>query len=174
MVGTAATPIYGAECPFGSVSNVRFGSTHWDPWPRAAPAAIIEGEMNTLTNGRLRRYIDLSDRWAPESDPGRLLGNCRALLLEAEELEAAASASRSEGLDPAVLGCLSATLSSLATASLLLDEARNGQGREHATGEQEADPSRLLFAISQNLRFAAEAAKLGQQALSGARDDTDR
>jgi hypothetical protein len=129
--------------------------------------------MNTRTKSRLRRHIDLSDRWAPESDPGRLLGNCRGLLLEAEELEAAASASRSESLDPAVLGCLSATLSSLATVSLLLDEARDGQGREHAGG-QEADPSRLLFAISQNLRFAAEAAKLGQQTLSGARDDTDR
>jgi hypothetical protein len=122
--------------------------------------------MNTLTESRLRRHIDLSQRWAPESDSGRLLGHCRALLLEAKELEAAASASRSRGLDPAVLGCFGEALNSLATVTLLLNEAGNGQGPDHAARGHEVDPSRLLFAISQNLRCAAESAKLGRQTLS--------
>ena len=122
--------------------------------------------MNTVLEDSLRRHSRLSDRWGSEPEAEQLLGPCKALLLRAQELEAAASTERPLGLDPTVLGCFGAALNSLATVSLLLDE----QVSESA-GDEQPDPNRLLFAINQNLRFAAEAAELAQRVLGGTEDD---
>ncbi len=129
--------------------------------------------MNILTTkttkDRLSRQADASARWGADTSSGRLLAHCKRLLLEAEDLEAAGSAWRSGGLDPAVLDCFGTTLNSLATVALLLDEAQDGSSPER--GDEAPDPSRLLFAINQNLRFGAEAAELAGQVL---REDISR
>lgn len=126
--------------------------------------------MNTVLEDSLRRHSRLSDRWGSEPEAEQLLGPCKALLLRAQELEAAASTERPLGLDPTVLGCFGAALNSLATVSLLLGQAVDEQVSESA-GDEQPDPNRLLFAINQNLRFAAEAAELAQRVLGGTEDD---
>jgi hypothetical protein len=117
--------------------------------PRATMSLVLEN--------KLRRHAELAERWSDDDDPDELLARCRSLLIVADELEEAASAARSETFDPAVVGCLSEALTSLATVSLLLSQTASttGAGSEDAAVP---DPGRLLFAISQNLRFAAEAA----------------
>jgi hypothetical protein len=120
--------------------------------------------MNTATKDRLRRQVEVSDRWGEDTNSGQLLGHCKRLLMEAEDMETAGSAWRSGGLNPAVLDCFGTALNSLATVALLLDQAQNGQPPQR--DESVPDPSRLLSAVNQNLRFAAEAAGLAGEVLS--------
>jgi hypothetical protein len=121
----------------------------------------------------LRHHLELAERWDSEADTDGLFRHCSHLLLTARALEAAASAQPPGGLNPAVLGCFGAVLDSMATVSLLLDRARDGQAGQLTPNDGQADPARLLFAINQNLRFAAEAAELGQQVLAGPRGDNE-
>ena len=122
----------------------------------------------TTTRNELRRHLELTERWDSGADADPLLLHCSDLLRTAQGLEAAASAWHSGELNPAVLGCFGAVLDSLATVSVLLDRARGGQAESRTLDGDQTDPSRLLFAINQNLRFAAaEAAQLGQQVMTG-------
>lgn len=79
----------------------------------------------------------------------------------AQELERVAAADGGEGAVPAALGCATSTFESLANSMLMMRglvlRAREGEG---ATPEAER-LARLLYAIDQNLRFAAHAADLG-------------
>jgi hypothetical protein len=118
--------------------------------------------MNSATKSKFRRQVEVSERWDTVTTSSQLLSRCKKLLLEAEEFEATASARRGGELDPAVLDCLGATFKTLATVTLLLDRFQAPGAREDGT----PDPSRLLFAINQNLRFAAEAAELAGQVLT--------
>jgi hypothetical protein len=120
--------------------------------------------MTTVIKDRLRRQVEVSDRWGEDTNSGQLLGHCKQLLIEAEDLEAAGSAWRSGGLNPAVLDCFGTVLNSLATVALLLDQAQDGQPPQR--DESVPDPGRLLSAVNQNLRFAAEAAGLAGEVLS--------
>ena len=127
-------------------------------------------EMNaTATRDELRRHLEHAERWDSSADGDPLFSHCSNLLLAARGLEAAASATIAVGLNPAVLGCFGAALDSLGTVSLLLDRARDPYAQDIDTESGQADPARLLFAINQNLRSAADAAELGRQVLA----DTD-
>jgi len=124
-------------------------------------------EMNaTTTRDKLRRHLEHTERWDASAGGDPLFSHCSDLLLAARGLEAAASATTADGLNPAVLGCFGAALDSLSTVSLLLDRARNPHVQEIDTESGQADPARLLFAINQNLRLAANAAELGRQVLA--------
>jgi hypothetical protein len=124
--------------------------------------------MNTATPRDLLEF-EAPDRWGADIRSARLLAHCKKLLAKAQDLEAAASARRSPGLDPAILDCLGATFNSLGTVALLLDQAQGDRLEER--DEAAPDPSRLLFAINQNLRFAAQAAELACQVLT---EEADR
>ena len=126
-------------------------------------------EMNaTATRDELRRHLEHAERWDSGAGGDPLFRHCSDLLLAARGLEAAASAATTDRLNPAVLGCFGAALESLGTVSLLLDHARDPHGQDIDTESGQADPARLLFAINQNLRFAADAAELGRQVLADA------
>jgi hypothetical protein len=124
-------------------------------------------QMNaTATRDELRRHLDLAERWDSSAGGDALFSHCSDLLLAARALEAAASAAPADGLNPAVLGCFGAALDSLGTVSLLLDRARGADAQDSGSEDGQADPARLLFAINQNLRFAADAAELGRRVLT--------
>jgi hypothetical protein len=118
--------------------------------------------MNAATRQRLQRHIDLAERWPSGPDAEPVLGDCKALLLEAERLESDLSAQPRGDLDPQILECFGALLRSLATVALLFDQSRNPT----VPPEDSPDPTRLLFAINQNLQFAAETAELAGLVLS--------
>lgn len=117
------------------------------------------------TRDELRHHLELAERWGSAAGSDPLFGHCSDLLRAARALEAAASVARADALSPAVLGCFGAALDSLGTVSVLLDRAHGPQSQDRGTDGQ-ADPARLLFAINQNLRFAADAAELGRQVLA--------
>jgi hypothetical protein len=120
--------------------------------------------MSVLLQDKLRRQLDIAERWGGDGDPDQLLVRCRALLVAADQLEAAASAARSPRISPAVLGCLGEALDSLATVSLLLSQTADRV--DHQPEDPDVlDANQLLYAISQNLRFASEAAGLGHRSL---------
>ena len=163
---SAPEPVLAFESP----TNGEIRSTHSDPCPKSGSDVILEHAMSTAIEDKLRQHNALTGRWGAEADGDRLLGRCKALLLEAEELERALSVERAAGLSPALVGCFGAVLSSLATVSLLLEQVQGNRVEIPADGA--VDPGRLLFAISQNLRFAGEAAQLCREALSGGRSDS--
>jgi hypothetical protein len=120
--------------------------------------------MSALLQSKLSRQSDIAERWCDDGESDRLLARCRALLIVADHFEQAASAERSAQLNPAVLGCLGEALSSLATVSLLLSRSADS-AEPQPDGAAAIDPGQLLYAISHNLRSAAEAAGLGHEAL---------
>jgi len=117
--------------------------------------------MSLALENEIRRRIDLVERWSGDDDD-QLLARCRELLLAADALES--DATRTERLDERIVGCLAEALGSLATAVLLLSQA--SPDADVGLEDGEPDPNRLLFAISQNLRFASEAAELCRGTLS--------
>jgi len=79
----------------------------------------------------------------------------------AQGLERVAAADGAAGAVPAALGCATSTFESLANSMLMMRGLVLGaNGNEEATPEAER-LARLLYAIDQNLRFAAHAADLG-------------
>jgi hypothetical protein len=127
----------------------------------------------TATRNELRRHLEHAERWDSSAGDDPLFRHCSELLLAAHSLEAAASAASADGLNPAVLGCFSAALDSLGTVCMLLDRARGEQARDSDSEDGQPDPARLLFAINQNLRFAADAAELGRKVLADADGGSD-
>jgi hypothetical protein len=126
--------------------------------------------MSLALEHEIRRRIGLAERWGG-ADDDQLLARCRELLIAADALEGAASAPSRPSLNPNVVGCLAETLGSLATAVLLIsqtsaDDRPSGQDSRPDPADGRPDPNRLLFAVSQNLRFASEAAELCRATLA--------
>jgi hypothetical protein len=91
-----------------------------------------------------------------------LYERCMDLAEAAQDLERVAATAGTEEAVPAALGCATSTFESLANAMLMMRgvvlRAHDGE----ATTSPEAERlGRLLYAIDQNLRFAAHAADLG-------------
>jgi hypothetical protein len=133
--------------------------------------------MTQLTEQKLRTRIHLAARWQPDAGlDHRLFSSCCELLEAARQLERDASARRSEGASAATLGCLGDAFESLANTSLMLrdgiDPDPNPPTQSGAGDNQGAQLGQLLFAIDQNLRFAAHAAGLGRETLAVS-DTTD-
>lgn len=107
---------------------------------------------------------------------GRPQANLHARWLDvaeaAQELEhVAAMADAGEGIG-AALGCATSTFESLANSMLMMRGlVLREQGEGEGSGPEAERLARLLFAIDQNLRFAAHAADLGRR---GAGAEPDR
>jgi hypothetical protein len=133
-----------------------------------APAYAAISKMNfTERQRRIERRQRLAGEWrSPAQDRAEngLFNACFELAEAARDLERFPLAS-STSAAAASLGCISSALESQANAMLRL--------REAALRELPADPrerdghveqlGRLLFAIDQNLRFAAEASDLARE-----------
>lgn len=121
---------------------------------------------------RIERRRTLAGEWTPRT-AGRtenaLFDRCFELAETARDLERVAGASGSAGATGASLGCVTSAFESLADAMLKM---RGVVLSELTTSAEDGDPEsaeaeqlgRLLYAIDQNMRFAAHAADLGRQA----------
>ena len=126
---------------------------------------------------RIERRRMLAGEWKPRTagrSENALFDHCFELAEAARDLERVAGADRSAGATAASLGCATSAFESLANAMLKMRgvvlrelSTTTAAGSEPADAEQ---LGRLLYAIDQNLRFAAHAADLGRQAAAdGAR-----
>lgn len=94
---------------------------------------------------------------------------CFELAEAARELELVASAKGSAGAVSASLGCATSAFESIANSMLMmrgvvLKELANADDPHRDPGaDQAVQLGRLLFAIDQNMRFAAQAADLGRE-----------
>jgi hypothetical protein len=87
---------------------------------------------------------------------------CMDLAEAAQELERVAATGGTEDAVPAALGCVTSTFESLANSMLMMRGVVLRAHEDEATTPPEAERlARLLYAIDQNLRFAAHAADLG-------------
>lgn len=90
-----------------------------------------------------------------------LYDRCLDVAGAAQELERVAGADGAADAVPAALGCATSTFESLANSMLMMRGLiLRAAGEDEATPEAER-LGRLLYAIDQNLRFAAHAADLG-------------
>lgn len=121
---------------------------------------------------RIERRRLLAGEWKPRTagrSENALFDHSFELAEVARDLERVAGANGSAGATAASLGCATSAFESLANAMLKmrgvvlreLSPTADGNGHEPAEAEQ---LGRLLYAIDQNLRFAAHAADLGRQA----------
>ena len=132
--------------------------------------------MTQTTAQALRTRSNLAERWQVDAGVDRKLFRSCCLVLEAaRQLERDVSARSSEGASAGALGCLQDTFESLANTSLMLrdevDPDHDPLPRPGTSDRQDVQLGQLLFAIDQNLRFAAHAAGLGRETLVG--DTTD-
>lgn len=86
----------------------------------------------------------------------------------AQELERVAAAEGAGGAVPTALGCVTSAFESIANSMLMMRGLvlRAGERGDDGDGDSSAEAerlARLLFAIDQNLRFAAHAADLGRR-----------
>ena len=119
----------------------------------------------------LRQSMELAGDWRPQDRAEtRLFDASRHLLGAARQLERASGAPRSAGAIDVSLHALREAFESLANASLMIRDAA-GRELDHAErSDEERDKleqlERALFAVDQNLRFAAHACRLGREALA--------
>jgi hypothetical protein len=122
---------------------------------------------------RIRRRRALADDWPVGRTPARaehdLFDACFALAESAQEFEQVAGGHGSAPATAAALGCMASALEAQATAflkmrSLAAYEASHADGKT-AAGEAE-ELGRLLYAISQNLRFGAQLSELARRAIT--------
>lgn len=120
---------------------------------------------------RLKRQRVLAGEWRPAkgADPEAAVFQRSFDVAEAaRNLERVAGGAGSEGATAASLSCVTSAFASLADAMLKMRaDVVSGRGKDPDGGEEREQLGRLLFAISQNLRFAAEASDLGRQAAEG-------
>lgn len=123
----------------------------------------------------------LAGGWHPSaSAEERLFDAACELLGRARELERTSAVPGAGHAIPAVIGALSTTFEACANSVLAIRasaiaELRPGEEEDHRS--QLAALARLLFAIDQNLRFAAEASGRAQElaaSLDGERDEGER
>lgn len=121
---------------------------------------------------RIERRRLLAGEWKPRTagrSENALFDHCFELAEAARDLERVAGADGSSGATAASLGCATSAFESLANAMLKMRGVvlRELSTTAHADGSEPAEAEqlgRLLYAIDQNLRFAAHAADLGRQA----------
>jgi hypothetical protein len=124
-----------------------------------------------LTERDLRERMELAGDWRPHNQAEtRLFDASRHVLGAARQLEQTSGAPRSAGATDVSLRALREAFESLANASLMIRDAA-GRELDHAErSEDERDKleqlGRALFAVDQNLRFAAHACRLGREALA--------
>ena len=124
-----------------------------------------------LIEGDLRQSIELAGDWRPHNGAEiRLFDASRHLLGAARQLERASGAPRSIGATDVSMRALRETLESLANASLMIRDAAAAEF-DHAEAsdderEQAEQLGRALFAVDQNLRFAAHACRLSRESLA--------
>lgn len=121
---------------------------------------------------RIERRLKLAGEWEPREagkTENQLFDRCFELAEAARDLERVAGAGGSAGATAASLGCATSAFESLANAALKMRAAALRELGSDA-GDDASDPTeteqlgRLLYAIDQNMRFAAQAADLGRQA----------
>jgi len=124
---------------------------------------------------RIERRQLLAGEWEPKSSAAAenaLFDRCFELAEAARDLEQVANAPGTTAAMAASLGCATSAFESLANSMLMLRGVvlRELTDDEDADGERShADQlGRLLFAIDQNLRFAAHAADLGRRSVEEA------
>jgi len=102
-----------------------------------------------------------------------LYDRCLDVAETAQRLERVAAADGSEEMVPAALGCVTSAFESLAN-SMLMMRGQVLRAHEGSPSEPEAERlARLLYAIDQNLRFAAHAADLGCRSAEGVAAPTE-
>jgi hypothetical protein len=119
----------------------------------------------------LRQSMELAGDWRPHNRAEtRLFDASRHVLGAARQLERASGAPRSAGATDVSMRALREALESLANASLMIRDAAaaefDGAARSEDEREQVEELGRALFAIDQNLRFAAHACGLSREALA--------
>jgi hypothetical protein len=130
---------------------------------------------------RIARRRLLAGEWKPTTSGGpenALFDRCFELAEASHDLEQVAGVRGTTAAMAASLGCATSAFESLANSMLMMrrvvlreleDEEAEGAGSgESGPAEQ---LGRLLYAIDQNLRFAAHAADLGRQTAEGSRLD---
>ena len=123
--------------------------------------------------GRIQRRRALAGEWrsgaAADRAENELFDASFELAEKARQLELAAGQVASAPATAAALGCMTSALEAQATAllkmrSLVVHELSAGADTDAATEAQEL--GRLLYAISQNLRFATQASDLARSEAS--------
>lgn len=100
-----------------------------------------------------------------------LQDRCLGLAEAAQDLERVAGADGAGGAVPAALGCVTSAFESLANSMLMMRGLVLREQQEGEGSDPEAERlARLLFAIDQNLRFAAHAADLGRRGVDAEPD----
>lgn len=132
--------------------------------------------MTTQSVARDRRQrMQLAGDWRPHDDAEtQLFDASRQMLNSARRLERASGAPRSAGATDVSLGSLRAAFESLANASLMIRDAAAVEFEEAARSDEEREQLErlggLLFAVDQNLHFAADACQLSRVALASLPD----
>ena len=130
---------------------------------------------------RIARRRLLAGEWKPTTSGGpenALFDRCFELAEASQDLEQVAGVRGTTAAMAASLGCATSAFESLANSMLMMRKVvlRDLEGAE-AEGPVSGEPApaeqlgRLLFAIDQNLRFAAHAADLGRQTAECSRLD---
>ena len=114
---------------------------------------------------RIERRQLLAGEWEPKSSAAAenaLFDRCFELAEAARDLEQVANAPGTTAAMAASLGCATSAFESLANSMLMMRGVVLRAHEDEATTPPEAERlARLLYAIDQNLRFAAHAADLG-------------
>ena len=125
--------------------------------------------------GRIGRRQRMAGEWTPRTADraeNLLFDRCFELAESARDLEEVAGATGGSGAVAASLGCATSAFESVANAMLamrgvVLRELPNPEAGAEGAGDRE-QLGRLLFAIDQNMRFAAHAADLARQSAAQA------
>ena len=139
--------------------------THFHP----LPAAPLRSTLPGMGIDQIRKHVERRQVLASAGPPPAMkrsqvivYGRCMDLAEAAQELERVAATGGTEDAVPAALGCVTSTFESLANSMLMMRGVVLRAHEDEATTPPEAERlARLLYAIDQNLRFAAHAADLG-------------
>jgi hypothetical protein len=131
-----------------------------------------QGMTIQLTERDLRQSMELASEWRPHNPAEtRLFDASRRLLGVARQLELASGAPGSAGATDVSMRALSEAFESLANASLMIRDAAAAEFHDAARSDDDHERleqlGRALFAVDQNLRFAARAGRLSREALAG-------
>ena len=141
-------------------------------------AMKISGSKFDRRAARIERRLQLVGDWKPREASGAehaVFDRSFAVAEAARGLEEVAGSARSTGSAAASMGCLTSGFESLANAMLamrgvVLREMSDCPSDAEGPGNVE-QLGRLLFAIDQNMRFAAHAADLARQAAAESLED---
>jgi hypothetical protein len=139
--------------------------THFRPLPGAPPRPTLPCMGINQIRQRVERRQVLASAGPPPAmkrSQAIVYERCTELAEAAQELERVAATGGTEDAVPAALGCVTSTFESLANSMLMMRGVVLRAHENEATTPPEAERlARLLYAIDQNLRFAAHAADLG-------------